>query len=210
MADSSIYGPFARASNHARPDSNGFSKHTPGYSRFYDQASEVTNCSPSENPCDPDFPFALFESEHQPVRLEVAFSTLFFSDRRIYGAAIISGQIPGGTEPMWSRYFCTQLTIEHGRHFARLLSTAEHRLSQAQFSERDHARATRASFLAGNSPGPREAHPRALKLFSLSFFFLPCFCIFSNHVKIVPYVLHLHDHLEAQTTIHKKDPEIKQ
>ena len=102
----------------------------------------------------------------------------FFSDRGIYDAAIIWGRIPGGTEPMWSRFFCMRLAIEHGRHFARLLPTVEHRPTPAQFSGRDHARATRASLLAGNLPGPRETHPRALKRFYYFSFFFACFCIF--------------------------------
>ena len=93
-----------------------------------------------------------------------------FSDRGIYAAAIILRRILGGTEPMWSRFFCTRLTIEHGRQFARLLSIVEHRPTPAQFSERDNARAARASLLAGNSPGPREVHPRALKRFFLFFY----------------------------------------
>ena len=76
-----------------------------------------------------------------------------FSDRGIYDAAIILGRIRGGTEPMWSKFFCTRLTIGYGRQFARLLSTVEHRSTQAQFSERDHLRATRASLLAGMLPG---------------------------------------------------------
>ena len=49
-----------------------------------------------------------------------------------------------------------------------------------------------------------------LEMFFFFVFFLPRFCIISNHVKIVPYVLHLHDHLKAQTTIHKKDSKVKQ
>ena len=105
----------------------------------------------------------------------------FFSDREVYDAAIILGRVPGGTEPIWSRVFCTRLTIDHGRQFAHLLSTVEHRPTPAQFSERDHARATRASLLAGNSPGLREAHPRTLRRFSsFSFFFCLVFVLNKN------------------------------
>ena len=102
----------------------------------------------------------------------------FSSDRGIYDAAIILGRIPGGTKPMWSRFLCTRLTIEHGRQFARLLSTVDHRPSATQLSERDHARATRASLLAGISPGHGGPHPRALKYFSPFSFFISFFVLF--------------------------------
>ena len=64
---------------------------------------------------------------------------LFFSGPGIYDATIILGRIQRGTEPMWSRFFCTRLTIGHGKQFARFPSTVEHRPTPAQFSERDHA-----------------------------------------------------------------------
>ena len=99
----------------------------------------------------------------------------FFSDRRIYDAAIILSRIQGGTEPMWSRVFCTRLTIEHGRQFARLLPIVEHRPTPAQLSERGHARATQASLLAGISPGPRRSASARLETF---FFVFRC-CFFA-------------------------------
>ena len=141
-----------------------------------------------KEPVRPRTSVCVFASKHQSVRLQGTISTHFFHYRGI-NAAILLGQIPGGTEPMWSRFFCTRLKIKHGRHFARLLSTAEHRLTQAQFSERDHIRATRASLLVGNSPGPREAHPRALKHFSYFSFFFAWFCLLLNQVKVVPYCI---------------------
>ena len=47
-------------------------------------------------------------------------------------------------------------TIEHWRHqFVRLLSTVEHRPTQAQFSERDYARAARPRLLPESLAGLR-------------------------------------------------------
>ena len=52
--------------------------------------------------------------------------------------------------------FLFVLTIEHRRHqFARLLSTVEHWPAQAQFSERDYARAARPRLLAESLAGLR-------------------------------------------------------
>ena len=111
------------------------------------------------------------------------YSFVFFPDRGIYDAAIILGRIQGGTEPMWSRCFCTRLTIGHGRQFAHFPSTVEHRPTQVQFSERDHARATRASLLAGMLPGLRMSALCALHLKRVYFcvfcaFFLLVFLFF--------------------------------
>ena len=90
----------------------------------------------------------------------------FFSDRGIYDAAIILGRIQDVTEPIWSIFFCTRLTIEHGRQFACVLSTVEHQPTPAQISKRDHAL---------DHGG---AHPRALKRFFFSFFSFLFFALF--------------------------------
>ena len=149
---------------------------------FDDRTSELTNCSPSGNLCDPDFLFAFLRAGITPLApREPSLPNPFVFGHGIYDAAIILGRIPGGTEPMWSRSLRTRLTIEHGKQFARLLSTVEHRPTPAQLSERDHARATRASLLAGNSPGPREAHPRALKVFFLFRFFVCLVLVFKEN-----------------------------
>ena len=82
--------------------------------------------------------------------------------------------------------------IEHWRHqLARLLSTVEHRPTQAQFSERDYARAARPRLLV-----------ESLAELGMSTL---CFCILNVIVLCGPSTQSITHHIH-KTTIHQKTP----
>ena len=162
------------------------------------------------NPCDPDFPFALFESEHQSVRLEGNISTLFFCRPEDIRRGDHFGLDQGRN---WTNVVQIFLYAAYDRAWEafRLPFIYRRALAQSSLIFETQSRSSYTSELSGRkftrTTGSASAR---LEMFLFFVFFLPCFCIFSNHVKIVPYVLHLHDHLKSQTTIHKQDSKVKQ